>query len=338
MTTNPLAPLDRGVRSARRRLVAQSVINRLAVAWAIALGIGLVWILVETFLFTTVVEAQKWFVVGGLFAVATLFVIVKSIRTAPSQRTAALELDGRFSLNERVTTALSLDDTLRATPAGQAVVADAIQKVSPLSVREKFPVSPRWHSALPPTFAALIALAVVFATPDRMRKLIAGEEGTVKPLDPLAVAQSEAKKPQSPFTKLKPRDELDRTNKSEKLKDLEADLEKMGEKFDRDREPADQNKAREKVSELTKMEDKLKQFNDEKFKKLAQLDQRMQELEKLARDPDFADGPAKELNDALSKGDLKKAKSEIDELKKDKVDVTGDAFKPATVTLLENGA
>jgi len=36
----------------------------------------------------------------------------------------------------------------------------------------------------------------------------------------------------------------------------------------------------------------------------------------LNKDPDFKDGPAKELNDALSKGDLKAAKKEVDELQK----------------------
>lgn len=316
MTLNPLAPLDRGVSSVRRRLVAQSLLNRLAIAWAVALGLGLVWILVEPFLFTSVAENQKWYVVGGLFAVGTLAVLIHSFRTAPTKNSAALELDSRFALCERVSTALSLDDTLRATPAGQAVLTDAVAKVALLSVREKFPVSPRWHSALAPTFAGLIALAVIFATPDRMRQLIAGEEKSGKGLEPLTPVASEAKKPQSPFTKIKPRDELDRANKSEKLKDLESELEKMGEKFDRDRDTPDPNKAREKVTELTKMEDKLRQFSEEKFQKLAQLDKRMQELERLQKDPDFADGPAKELNEALSKGDLKKAKEEIDELKK----------------------
>lgn len=316
MTVNPLAPLDRGVNSARRRLVAQSVLNRLAIVWAVALGLGLLWILVEPFLFASVAENQKWYVIGVLFAAGTLAVLIQSFRTAPSKNSAALELDSRFALCERVSTALSLDDTLRATPAGQAVLTDAVAKVAPLSVREKFPVSPRWHSALAPTFAGLIALAVIFATPDRMRQLIAGEGTTGKGLEPLTPVANEAKKPQSPFSKIKPRNELDRANKSEKLKDLETELEKMGEKFDRDRDAADPNKSREKVTELTKMEDKLKQFGEEKFQKLAQLDKRMQELERLQKDPDFADGPAKELNDALSKGDLKKAKEEIDELKK----------------------
>lgn len=316
MNANPLASLNRGVRSVRRRLVAQSALNRFAVAWAVALGLGLMWILVEPFIFNTVASNQKWFVIGGLFGVASTFALFKTIRTAPTENAAALALDERFALSERVTTALSLDESIRATDAGQAVLNDAVQKIAPLSVKEKFPISPRWHTALAPSLAFLIALAVVFLTPDKMRQLIAGDEQSAKNLEKIDVAKSEAKKTQSPFTKIKPREELERTNKSEKLKDLESELEKMGEKFDRDREPADQNKAREKVSELTKMEDRLKQFNEEKQQKLSQLDKKMQELERLSRDPDFSDGPAKQLNDALSKGDLKKAKDEIEELKK----------------------
>ncbi|MFO0937896.1 MAG: hypothetical protein U0798_15445 [Gemmataceae bacterium] len=316
MSAPPIALLDRGVRSARRRLITQLLVNRLAVAWSIALALGLVWILVEPLLFSSVNETQKWYVIGGLFALATTVVVGLTARFAPTQQTAALEFDGRFALNERVTTALSLDEASKATPAGQAVMSDALQKVASIKVREKFPVKPRWHAMLPPTFAAMIVLAWIYATPDRVRQLMAGEESTTAKLDPLAVAKTEAKKPTSTFTKIRTRDELDRTNKSEKLKELEADLEKLNEKFDRDRDMADPNKAREKVTELTKLEDKMKQFKEEKFQKLAQLDQKMQELERLSRDPDFSDGPAKELNNALAKGDLKKAREEVDELKK----------------------
>jgi uncharacterized coiled-coil DUF342 family protein len=311
-----ISPIESGIRSARRRLIAQMLVNRLAVCWAVALGLAFVWVLVEPFAAPTATAHGKWWVTVSLFAVGSLAAIGWTIRNAPSRAGAALEIDNRFDLRERVTTALGLDDTLRSTSAGQAVLADAAATVTPLRMKDRFPVRPKWPAAIAPAFAGLIALAILFAAPDQLKQALAGEDTKAKTLDPLTVDKQDASKKVNPFAKAKVQDELDRQNKSEKLKDLESELEKLGDKFNKDREPNDSTKAREKVTELTKMEDKLKQLNDEKFQKLSKLDQKMQELERLNRDPDFNDGPAKELNDALSKGDLKKAKEEVDELKK----------------------
>ena len=40
-----LAPIERSVRSARRRLFAQLLLTRLPVAWSVALVAGLAWII-----------------------------------------------------------------------------------------------------------------------------------------------------------------------------------------------------------------------------------------------------------------------------------------------------
>ena len=67
------------------------------------------------------------------FAVAAgvgfLFAGGFSLLDGPSRLDAAIALDRVFHLNERVSTALSLPEDLRKTPAGEALLADAIRKV-----------------------------------------------------------------------------------------------------------------------------------------------------------------------------------------------------------------
>lgn len=327
-----LSPIDHGILTARRRLVTQSLVNRMALAWAVALGIGLVWVLIEPLLIPSAGPNLKWWVVGSFLAASTIIAMDGTLRTAPSKTATALEIDSRFDLRERMTTALGLDEAHRGTSAGQALLADAVASVMPLKLSEKFPVKPHWTASLPPVFAGLIAMAILFAAPEQIRQAVAGNDSRGKTLEPLPVAKQDPLKKVNPFSKPKLENELERQNKSEKLKDLEAELDKLGEKFDKSLDPNEQNKAREKVTELTKMEDKLKSLSEEKFKKLSQLDQKMQELERLNRDPDFQSGPAKELNDALSKGDLKKAKEEVDELRKK---VKKDELKPDDAKKLE---
>src|SRR5205814_1330808 len=88
--------------------------------------------------------------------------------------------------------------------------------------------------------------------------------------------------------------------------------------------PETEEKKREKVSELTAMEEKLKKFEAEKAEKLEALENKLSKLDRLNHDKDFADGPAEKMNDAISKGDLKKVEAEVDQLKKKAKDKTLD--------------
>lgn len=157
-----LTPIQRSVRVARRRLVLHAALNRVALAWVLALVTGLGWFLAEPWLIDSPPVWQRWAVLGGLAAVATAIAIAWTVRTAPSRHHTALEIDTRFGLRERVTTALGLVGRDVDTPAGQAVLADAAAKVEKLPVRTKFPVTLRWHAALVPALAGCMALTAFF--------------------------------------------------------------------------------------------------------------------------------------------------------------------------------
>ena len=310
------APIARAVRAARRRLILQALLNRLAAGWAAALLLALGWLLAEPWLLESPPANLKWVVAGVLAAAGTVAAVVAALRAAPTAGTTALELDARFGLKERVTTALGLGPTA-ATPAGSAVLADATESVKALSVRSKFPVGLPQRAVAVPTLAGALALAAVFYHPNTARTE-ATEAGVAakKPTDPLAPPPQQDAKKADPTTRPKPADRVERSDKSEKLKDLEAELDKVRDKYLADPDREKPEKQREKVADLTALEDKMKKFQDEKFDKLARAEQQLKQLDKLSRDQEFADGPAKEFNDALSKGDLKQAKDALDELTK----------------------
>jgi hypothetical protein len=317
VTANLLAPVESAVRAARLRLVTQLAMNRLAVAWAIGLAAALAWFVVEPVVLESPAPWLRWVVLGTCLFFASAFAVRRTFVSAPSRSEAALELDGRFGLSERATTALGLPVDLRATPAGQAVLADAAEKVRHVAVAGQFPVRPRWNYAWVPVLALAVAAVVVFP-PDFIREAVAGEASAPKKLDPSkAVAQADlGKKAATPLVRPKGKDELDRKDKDQKLKDIEAILKEFDEKQMKEPKDSDQTRLREKVTEMTSVEDKLKKFEQEKTEKLARLEQKMQQLESLTKDKEFSDGPAKDLADSLAKGDLKKAQEEVDELRK----------------------
>ena len=312
-----LTPIERSVRKARRRLFGQMLVNRLAVCWSVALFLGAVWVACEPLLVQSAPANLKWFVVGGLVAAGTLAAVVWARLATPSRASTALEVDNRFGLRERVTTVLGLGPAELASPAGQAVLADASAKLSRVAVGEKFPVRPRWHSAFVPGLAACVALAAVYPIPVVQELLAetATGPGDTKD-DPTKIDKPQPKNP-APFTQRnKPPELANREDKSQELKDLEEQINQMMRKFDTDPNRETQEKLKEKVAELTAMQEKVKKFNQEKFERMQKLEQQLQQLDRLNKDEDFQDGPAKKLNDALSKGDLDSAKDQLDQLKK----------------------
>lgn len=311
-----LAPLERSVSRARRRLFLQSLLNRLIAGWAAGLVVGLGWLFAEPWAVEAPPAWLKWAVVGGAAGLATLAAVWRAVRATPTRVATALEIDTRFDLRERVTTALTLAARDADTPAGRAVVADAAAKVAPLKVADRFPVRVRWHALAVPALAGCLAAAAIFYHPDTASVGDGETDGPGKKPGDTAKVSPDGQKKAAPFTKPKAQTEPDRGPKSDKLKDLENELEKLQEKWAKDPYADTPEKQREKVTEITQAEEKIKKFTQEKIEKLSQLDKQLQKLDKLNKDKDFGDGPAKGLNDALAKSDLKKAKEEVDELRK----------------------
>ncbi len=315
MTPKLLATIDCYIGKARRRLFGDSLLHSVGLGLSLGLAVGLAWFLAEPWILSAPPEGLRWIVVGAAAGLGMLAGLVWSLATRPTREAAALELDRRFDLRERVTTAVCLRPEDRDTPAGQALLADASAKVATIRVAEKFPIRPRWSLGGVPALAAAIAAAFFFYQPDTS-SASNGDEAAAK-AKALAATKlpADAKKlPTEKFTKQAVPDQLDRKKSNELLK-LEEELNLTMEKW-KQNEPKDEQQAREKVAELTALEDKMKKFKEMEYQKLKQMEQQLQQLDKLSKEKEFEDGPAKEFNDALSKGNLKKAQEEVEELRK----------------------
>src|SRR5438105_3390134 len=100
--------IEMRVNRARRRLIIQSLVGQLAVAWAAGLLLTAGWMLAEPHVLASPPDWLWWVVLGGTVGTLMLLAIIQTIRRAPTSSDAALALDERFGLRERAVTVLSL--------------------------------------------------------------------------------------------------------------------------------------------------------------------------------------------------------------------------------------
>src|SRR5262245_24439097 len=162
MARPKLTPLQRQVTRAQRRLAAQSILNSLTWCWVAGiLGLA-VWFLVQPLVLDQPPGWIRWGVAGSLLGIFTIVGIARGWLRAPTRLAAALSLDSKFGLKERVTTSLTLTREQEATAAGQALLADVADRIKDLDVRSRFPVSLSWSAGLVPLCAGIFAFIVVF--------------------------------------------------------------------------------------------------------------------------------------------------------------------------------
>lgn len=312
-----VSTIDQAVRTARSRLVRQSFVNRLGISWAAALSLVVAWFVAQPMLFDHPPESLRWIVLGSALALGLIIAVVRTRLSSPTNERVALEIDNRFQLRERITTAVALPSELRNSSAGQALFNDAEHKLSRLNVSEKFPLEPRRHLLSIPVLALVLGAIVLWWNPIAMGLTTSdGDDAAQKTQDQTVAAQTPIKKKQPLPPKANADAPPERPNKGKGLKDLEEELAKAHDKFAKDPYEDSPEKQREKAAELAMLENKTQKFVEQKVDKLQELQEQFQKLDDLNKDKDFEDGPAKDFNDALSKGDLKKAKEEVDELKK----------------------
>jgi chemotaxis protein histidine kinase CheA len=318
-----ISPFEARVRQARRRLVIQLLLNRLGVAWGCALAVGLLWMLVEPFAVPGAAASLKWMVLASAAGMGTIAALWAARRAAPTPLFAALAIDQRFDLKERVTTALGLSPHIQSSPAGQALMADANAKLEKLAVGDKFPVRVGWRALFLPAQAAAIALLALYP-PSILTSLAGGES---KKDDDQATAENKdaPSKPAMPRTFIKP--PIERPNKSEELRQLEAELEKLyAEHNKQDGSEKDKpEQVRERQEQIAKAEERLRKREQEMAEKFQRLQEQMDKLTELEQGEALKDGPAKEFEQALAKGDLKKAQDEAEKLQKKAKDNKLDA-------------
>jgi hypothetical protein len=305
MASPSLTALHRQLSRVSRRLFLQGFVDVLAWCWAGALVITAAWLLAEPLIPGERADWVRWAVAGGVGLAATVLAVVLAVLRAPDRLAAALTLDERFNLKERVTTSLTLDRHTADLPAGQALLADTAERVAGLDVGERFPLRIRWSAALVPLAGLALAAVVFFYDPTRTQATTNTDPGK----QPIANKEEVEKKLDEAKKKLQDKKKSEK-DKGEKGAAFDEELEKI---LAKQRDTKEE--LHDRMKEITELKEKVQKDQDDMKDRAQAMRDQLQQLNKNAG-KDAKDGPAKEMQKALEKGDLKKARDELEKLQK----------------------
>jgi len=237
-----------------------------------------------------------WSWIGGSVGAGVVTAMIWTYCVRRSALEAAIEIDRRFGLKERVSSALALGPEERETEIGKALVTDTARRVERIDVKEKFRLSPNLRNALPLLPAAIVALLALLPNAV-MKKSEAATEMTeqqnkavqkkLAKIEQQLMQQAEKKTDDSKLEDGEFKQEL-----AKKLKDLMS------------KENPDRKETLIKLSDLAKDIEKKKQ-------QMGAAEDLKKELGKLK---DIEKGPADKFAEALKEGDLGKAQEELKKL------------------------
>ena len=233
--------------------------------------------------------------IGSLLAALLVATWIAWIRK-PSRLQAAVEIDQRYHLRERCSSALAIADSERQSPAGQALIQDAQKQVDRIDLRDHFPVRPagQWAWILLPLAACIALLWVPDAQPSAVQVLAnsAAKQATNVKNATEPILKSVQKKLQEAEDKgdLEAIDEYKR---------VEEQLKKLQNKPDLG--------AKEAIADLNEIKKEMAQ-------KKESLGDSKQMKEAFSNLKDLDQGPAENLANALQEGDFEEAKNEMGKL------------------------
>ena len=234
------------------------------------------------------------FAAGGAGAGLLLGLVITYLRRRESLD-AALEIDRRFNLKERVSTSLSLPDEELDSEVGQALVADAIRRVERIEVADEFKIKTGPQIALPLVAALVFACTIFLPTPTERKAEAAAKEKALqeqirKPAEELKKKIEKRKKEVA---------EKGLTDASELLKKISNDLDKVA------------SSDVKKKDALMKLNDIAKEIS-ERRKQLGGADSMKKQLQGLKN---MKPGPADKMQQAMKKGDFEAAMDAMQDLK-----------------------
>ncbi|NOY29536.1 MAG: hypothetical protein GXP28_04960 [Planctomycetes bacterium] len=293
-----MEPILAQVKRARRRLGWELFLNRLVRCWFVGLLVALLAIAAPKLIAVENLPTQ-WSLPWGLAAIVAglLVAAVWTWWRGRSELEAAVEIDERYGLKQRVASSLSLSPADAATPAGQALLADAARAVRRVDIDERFRIRLGRRAWLP-IVPALLAFLLATLVDNREA------QSSIDPQTKISQEQQEN------AAKILRKRLAERRKQAAKkgLKDAEGlfrELEKQTEKMAEARD-ADPKKTLVKLNDLAKQLEKRRQ----------QLGGDQELRKQFAKMNNLHRGPADKMVDAMKKGDWKKAIRELDKLKK----------------------
>lgn len=260
-----------------------------------------------------------WWVTAWLASAGIVGTVAATVWTALSPRSrldAAVEIDKRFELRERVASSLSLTEDDLATPAGAAVAKDAERAIDRVEVSEQFRLGldrRAWQPIVPIALALLVAVLFTNREAEAVAENAKTEAAEVKQRkDATEQARKQLKKRREQAEK---EGLEDATALLKKIEEGAAELAK--------KDPKNTTQTAVKLNDLTK-----------------QLAERRQKLggskelrNQLNRMKDLGKGPAEKAADAMKQGDWKRAMEEVAKLRKE---IAGGKVSPEKQQQLAN--
>ncbi|MBX7165184.1 MAG: hypothetical protein K1X74_02430 [Pirellulales bacterium] len=287
--------LIRQVRRAQRRLNFQVFLHTLSGCWAVCLVFAAVLVALDKY----VSLGLLWWAWPAL-ALAVGTVAAVAITWWRRRRTldAAVEIDRRFGLKERVSSCLALSDADRETPCGRALIADAMARVERVDVDDRFAVRLNRWSAMPLLPAAAAVLLGLLLQPSLGRQAGAS-----------TVAQATRQQIKRSTEKLNKQIEAQRKQaEAAGLKEIEELLTQV-ERGTEQLLAAQPDERKEALVKLNDLAENLRKRRDE----LGSAEELKKQLEQLKN---LNQGPADRMANALRNGDFKQALEELRDLEK----------------------
>ncbi len=291
-------PIRKQAKIARRRLTTERFLAYLPWTMSIGLLVALAGLALPKLMHLPV-DSAVWFAswLGGTAAVALITNVCLTVVGRASLADSAIEIDRRFALKERLSSALVLSAEDRETELGQALADDANRRAEKLDVRDKF--SWGFHrKLLLPLIPALLAAMLWYVPNQAAPESIAKAEDTS-----LTQVKNSTKTLMQQIKKKREMAEKEGLTAAEVdwFKKLESKLDKLQKDTKLD--------TKQTLAKLNDIKDQL----DERRKELGNADALRKNLQNLEK---FEAGPAEKLADALKQGDFQKAEESLEELMK----------------------
>ncbi|MEZ6100520.1 MAG: hypothetical protein R3E01_16245 [Pirellulaceae bacterium] len=290
--------LVKQVQRAQRRLNLQTFLD--VAVWSLFLFLVAAALAVAAKKIWPLAIDGSWWSTGWLLGSVAVGLIVASVWTWWQRARgvdAAIELDHRFGLKERVSSTLCLTSEERDTEIGQALVDDAVRRVARIDVKEGFRVKTGWWTLLP-LLPAVVVIGLVFV-PDAEAKR--STEGAEPGVNVKQVKTSTQKLREKIAEKRKRAEEQGLTDATNVFDKLEKGIEELNKK-----DSVDQKTAMVKLNDIA---------NEIKARKEAMGNP--EEVRKQLQDmKDFETGPADRVAKAMQEGDFQAAADEMKDLLK----------------------
>lgn len=233
---------------------------------------------------------------GGAAVVIGIFLAaVIAWWKAPRQLDAAIEIDRRFKLHERISSVLGMTDQERQSGFGQALLQDACDKSKPLELPSEFKLKLERRSWLSAAALGGLVLMAVLVPVSRTKGVTSQAKEQVK---------NDVKKAAAALReKLIQRRKEAREKKSESTEQLMDLVQKRAEELAK-APPAEKKEAIIKLNQLAK------EINQNK-NKLEAVEKLRQQLSQLAK---VQQGPASKIAEALQVGKFQQAAEEMKKL------------------------